>query len=61
MDSFHKMIILGISASVGLTVFVFNIVLGLSDDVTAVREDVAYIKGTLDAYWAEAEDIKAQP
>jgi len=41
---------MGISASVGLTMFVFTFVLGLAADVTIVREDVAYIKGILDSW-----------
>jgi len=57
MDAFHKLLIMGISASVGLTLFLFNlewdIILGLQTDVTVVREDVAYIKGQIDKYWTE--------
>ena len=49
------MLIMGISASVGLTIFLFTlqweIVTALQSDVTVVREDVAYIKGSLDRYW----------
>jgi len=55
MDGFHKLIIMGISASVSLTVFLFglewDIITGLQEDVTVVREDVAYIKGSIDRYW----------
>ena len=42
-----KYLLLGISASIGLTIFLFNIVLGLAEDVSAVRVDVGYIKGVL--------------
>jgi len=45
---------MGISASVGLTMFLFGleweIIIGLQEDVTIVREDVAYIKGTIEAW-----------
>ena len=55
MDRFHQMIIMGISASVGLTVFLFGIewdfLTGLSEDVSVVREDVAYMKGLMENYW----------
>ena len=44
----HKYLLLGISASIGLTMFLFSFVLGLAEDVSVVREDVAYIKGVLD-------------
>jgi len=47
---------MGITASVGLTIFLFNIewsvITGLQTDVSIVREDVAYIKGVLEA-WTE--------
>ncbi len=49
------MLIMGISASIGLTLFLFNIqwdaVTGLQDDVTIVRESVARIEGGLTRYW----------
>ena len=49
------MIVLGIGAVAALTVLLFNfewtVVLGLQEDVTVIREDVAYIKGSLDRYW----------
>ncbi len=48
----HKFLLLGISASIGLTMFVFNVVMGLSDDVSIVREDVGYIKGVISS-WEE--------
>ena len=55
MDGFHKLIIMGISASIGLTLFLFNIqweaVTGLQNDVTIVRESVARIEGGLNRYW----------
>lgn len=44
----HKYLLLGISSSIGLTMFLFSIVMGLAEDVSVVREDVAYIKGVLD-------------
>ena len=57
MDGFHKLIIMGISASVGLTVFLFNIewsvITNLQTDVSIVREDVAYIKGVIES-WNES-------
>jgi len=54
MDGFHKLIIMGISASVGLTMFLFglewDIITSLQKDVTVVREDVAYIKGIIESW-----------
>ena len=50
------MIIMGISASVGLTMFLFNlewdVITNLQSDIGVVKEDVAYIKGVLEA-WTE--------
>jgi len=47
---------MGITASVGLTMFLFNIgwefMQGVAGDVSIVREDVAYIKGVIES-WAE--------
>jgi len=58
VDGFHKLIIMGISASVGLTMFLFGLgwdfMQGVADDVTVVREDVAFIKGIL-ARWEEGD------
>ena len=49
---------MGITASVGLTMFLFGLgwdfMQGVATDVTVVREDVAFIKGTL-ARWEEAD------
>ncbi len=46
---------MGISASVGLTLFLFglnwDVIQTIQGDVTVVREDIAYIRGSLDAYW----------
>ena len=54
MDGFHKLIIMGISASVGLSIFLFNlgwdVILGLQDDVTVIGQDVAYIKGRIELW-----------
>jgi len=52
VDGFHKLLIMGISASVGLTLFLFQVIewpaiIGLQEDVTIIREDVAYIKGSI--------------
>lgn len=51
MDGFHKLLIMGISASIGLTLFLFNLDWGviqtIQADVGVVREDVAFIKGLL--------------
>jgi len=55
--SLYKFVILGLSSAVGLTLFLFNLTWGeivaTGDNVEMVQSDVAYIKGRLDAYWAE--------
>jgi len=47
---------MGITASIGLTMFLFNIgwefSQGIANDVGIVREDVAYIKGVIET-WSE--------
>lgn len=52
---------MGISASVGLTVFLFGIgwdfMQNVAGDVTVVREDVAYIKGVISTWDAEYPNI----
>ena len=55
MDGFHKLLIMGISASVGLTMFLFQVIewpaiIGLQEDTTIIREDVAYIKGIIESW-----------
>jgi len=55
MDGFHKLIIMGITASVGLTMFLFQVIewpaiVALQEDVTIIREDVGYIKGIIEAW-----------
>jgi len=56
MDGFHKLLIMGISASVGLTLFLFQVIewpaiVALQEDSTIIRESVARIEGKLDTYW----------
>ena len=55
MDRFHQLLIMGIGASVGLTILLFQlqweVVIALQDDVTIVRESVARIEGGLNRYW----------
>ncbi len=55
MDGFHKLLVMGISASVGLTMFLFgldyDLTIGIQEDVSVVREDVAYMKGLMNRYW----------
>ena len=55
MDNFHKLLTMGITASIGLTVLLFNlewdIIIGLQEDVVVIREDVAYIKGTINNWY----------
>ena len=55
---------MGISASVGLTVLLFNIgfgvVMDVTEDVTVIREDVAYIKGKIEAWDANYENPRIE-
>lgn len=51
-DQIHKLLVVGIVASVSFTVYIagllFGAVTGLQTDVKGLLEDVGYIKGVLD-------------
>ena len=53
----HKFFVYGIMGAISLTIFLFGLAwteIGIiGEDVSVVREDVAYIKGQLDTYWPE--------
>ncbi len=53
----HKLFIYGLIAAVSLTVFLFQLswteIMGIGEDVSVVKEDVAYIRGQMDRYWTE--------
>ena len=52
----HKYLLLGISAAIGLTIFLFNfewaVITGIEEDVATIQQDVGYIKGVI-ASWDE--------
>ena len=52
--SLYKFVVLGLSAAIGLSIFLFNLswmeITAIADDVGVVKEDVAYIKGIVSTW-----------